>query len=142
MLFLTQSPVQWSINMAEVVWFTFINRLLPFNILLLEGSSERGLFRDLFNHVFRWPYFQKYISYEIDLFLKCSSFTIEFKILETNWGKAFCFWDSCIWIGCLKLSLLDREYLSSAVNMLTNIPKTLYITKWYFFQVNCLQKDQ
>ena len=35
--------------------------------------------------------------------------------------KAFCFGDNSIWIGCVKLSLLRREYLSSAVNVLTVI---------------------
>ena len=31
---------------------------------LVDGSSERGLFRDMFNHVFWSPLFRKYISYE------------------------------------------------------------------------------
>ena len=39
-------------------------------------------------------------------------------------------------------SLLRRPYLSSPVNMLTNIPKSLHITKRYFFQLNCLCSDQ
>ena len=45
-------------------------------------------------------------------------------------------------LGCLKLSLLIREYLSSPVNMLRNILKTLHITKIHFFQLNCLHSDQ
>ena len=30
----------------------------------------------------------------------------------------FCFWDKSIWIVCIHLSLLLREYLSLAVNVL------------------------
>ena len=33
--------------------------------------------------------------------------------------KRFSFSGNYIWIGCIKLSLLTREYLSSAVNVLT-----------------------
>ena len=29
----------------------------------------------------------------------------------------FCFWDKCIWIVCIHLSLLLREYVSLAVNV-------------------------
>ena len=41
-----------------------------------------------------------------------------------------------------KLSLLRREYLSSAVNVLTNCPKIFHITKIDFFQLNCVHSDQ
>ena len=60
---------------------------------------------------------------------KCSKFNLAFKNAETKWEKIICCWDNCIWIGCLKLSALGRGYLWSAVNMLTNILKTIHITK-------------
>ena len=47
-----------------------------------------------------------------------------------------------IWIGFVKLSLLRREYLSSAVNVLSKIPDILDITKRDFFQVNCLHSNK
>ena len=47
--------------------------------------------------------------------------------------KSFLFGDSCVRIGCVKLSLLRREYLSSAVNVLTNSYKALHLTKTNFF---------
>ena len=43
--------------------------------------------------------------------------------------------------GCVKLSILRREYLSSAVNVLTNIYKALHLTKTGFFRLNYLQND-
>ena len=50
--------------------------------------------------------------------------------------KSFLFGDNCVRIGCVKLSLLRREYLSSAVNVLTNSTKT------DFFRLNYLPNDQ
>ena len=42
-------------------------------------------------------------------------------------------------IGCIKVSILRREYLPLTVNVLTNSPKCLYTPKRDFFQLNCLQ---
>ena len=44
--------------------------------------------------------------------------------------------------GCVKLSLLRGEYLSSAVNVLTNSYKALRLTKTDLFRLNYLQNDQ
>ena len=56
--------------------------------------------------------------------------------------KKFCLWDKFIWIGCVKLSLLRREYFSSAVNVLTNSFKILHNTKRDFLQLNYVHNDQ
>ena len=53
----------------------------------------------------------------------------------------FSFSDISISIGCVKLSLLTREYLSSAVNVLTNNLKTLHITRRNFVRLKCLHSD-
>ena len=45
--------------MVNVLSFSFEQCFGPFTILLLEGSSETGLFRDLSNHVFRILQVQK-----------------------------------------------------------------------------------
>ena len=55
--------------------------------------------------------------------------------------KLFVFLDNVVRIGCLKLSLLRIEYLSSAVNVLTNTYKALHLTKTDFFRLNYLQND-
>ena len=54
----------------------------------------------------------------------------------------FCFSDNSIWIGCVKLSLLRREYLPLAVNVLTNSIKILCSTKRDSFQLIYLHSDQ
>ena len=65
----------------------------------------------------------------------------KFQKCRKKLGKKFVFLDNCIWIGLVKLPLLGREYLSSAVTVLTNKPKILYITKRDIFELNFLHSD-
>ena len=39
------------------------------------------------------------------------------------------FCDNGVRVGCVNLSLLRREYMSSAVNVLTNTDKALHLSK-------------
>ena len=41
----------------------------------------------------------------------------------------FCFWDKLIWIVCIHLFLLIREYLSIAVNVLRKGLKNFHVSK-------------
>ena len=54
--------------------------------------------------------------------------------------KSIFLFDNCIIIGCVKLSLLRREYLSSAVNVWKHSPKIFHITKRHFFELNFFQR--
>ena len=45
----------------------------------------------------------------------------------------FCFWDKSNWIVCINLSLLIREYLSLAVNVLRKGLKNFHVSKSNFF---------
>ena len=53
--------------------------------------------------------------------------------IQTNPEKVFYFLEHFSWIGYVKLSLLRREYLSSAVNVLSSGRKILDITNRDFF---------
>ena len=64
------------------------------------------------------------------------------KIQENCEKKYFFFLDNCVGIGCVKLSLFSREYLSSAVNVLTNSYNALRLTNTDFFPLNYLPNDQ
>ena len=44
----------------------------------------------------------------------------------------FCFWNKCIWIVYIHLSLLIREYLSLAVNVLRKRLKNFHVSKGDF----------
>ena len=56
--------------------------------------------------------------------------------------KFFVFEDNCIRIGCVKLSLLGKEYLSTAFNVLKNSLNIFHITKRDLLEFNCLPIDQ
>ena len=114
-----------------------------FTVLLVKVSSERILFRYLSNHVFGTPKFRKYIGYDGHLFFwKCSKFNVDFINEQKNWKKFFYLWDNKIIIGCVKLSLLRREYLSSTLIVLTNTVKILLSTKRAISRLNSVHSDQ
>ena len=125
--------------MIKLLWCIFQQYYGPFTILFVEGSSETGRFRHLSNHVFRVRNFAnaKYI-WASSFPQKSPSFIPHFKNPEKNREKVFYFWDNCIWIGIIKLSILRTGYLSSAANMITTSPKTWNGNKKDFFQSNCL----
>ena len=56
-----------------------------------------------------------------------------------NLEKVFCFKDKGIWTCCVKVCILRREYVYSAVNVLTNSPNILDMTKADFLQLNLSQ---
>ena len=69
------------------------------------------------------------LAMRLTCFWKCSKFNADSKNTEKKWGKFFCFWDKCIWIVCIHLSLLIREYLSLAVNALRKGLKNIRVSK-------------
>ena len=70
--------------------------------------------------------------------IACQSilFNLDFERAAKNWEKVFCFWDNCIWIGIVKLSLLRTGYFSSVANVLTSSSKILHVNKRDIFQLN------
>ena len=114
----------------------------PFTMLLVERSSETGLFRHLSDHVLGVRNLKSTSALSVIFFKKYAKFILDFKNAESIREKLSSFWNNCIWIRCVKLSRFRREYLSSVVNVLTNRPKILKITKRDFSQLNCLHSDQ
>ena len=62
-------------------------------------------------------------------FWKSSKFNGDTKNAEKNSEKIFRFWDQCIWIVSIHLSLLLREYLSVAVNVWRKGLKNFHVSK-------------
>ena len=54
----------------------------------------------------------------------------------------FCFLDNSSRIGCRKVSVLPRKYLSPAVNVLTKGRRTSRIVKRDNFKVSFVQSDE
>ena len=110
-------------------------------------ACGRALWKRVFQTIIESP-FSKCVVSEISrlwgssVFGKCSEFNVDFRYQEKNWDKVFSFWDNSIWIGCVVLSLICREYLSSAVSVLINSHKIFHSTKGVFFQLNYVHSDQ
>ena len=73
---------------------------------------------------------------------KYFKFKLDFKNTAKNLESPFCFWDNCIWIGIVKLSLLRLPYFPSAANMLGSSAKILRANERDVFQLNWLGSDQ
>ena len=56
-----------------------------------------------------------------------------------NPEKVFCFKDNGVWTCCVNVCILRPEYMYSAVNVLTNSPNILDLTKADFFPLNLSQ---
>ena len=72
-------------------------------------------------------------------FSKCSKLYVDSKNAIKYWQKVFEFGDKCIWIASGTFSLLWREYLSLAVNVLTNSSKISDLMKREVFWLNLSQ---
>ena len=56
-----------------------------------------------------------------------------------NPEKFFCFKDNGVWTYCVKVCILRREYVYSALNVLRNSPNILDLSKADFLQLNLSQ---
>ena len=132
---LTNSPEISDINMRDI---------FPLISLRIMGKYNKGAFfqvsavfdsmlavervfwnRALSNHIFAVYNFWKTKLMSVIFFSKLSKVDVDFRNGVKNWENGSSFLDHCIWIGCCKFSLLQREYLSSADTVLTNSPKIL-----------------
>ena len=111
----------------------------------LSKCPLKRVFLDIYlTKFFGFPNFKYTSTIRVIMFWKCSKLNLYFKNAGTNWEKKICFWDNCIWIGCIKLSLIRRKHLSVVVNVLKNSLMPLYITKrdFFHFQLTCLVSGQ
>ena len=69
-------------------------------------------------------------------------FNLDFVMGAKNWEKLFSFWDNCIWIGSVKVSLLRTGNFSLAANVFTSSQKIWHVNKRDVFQLNWLGSDQ
>ena len=128
--------------MVKLLWCRFQQCLGTFTMLLIKGFSQRWLFRHLSDYIFRVPNFKITKSMRTAFLSKCSKFRLDFKKARENSEKVSSFWDNCIWIGIVKLSLLRRGYFSPVGNVLNSGPKIWDVNNGNFFQLNWLESDQ
>ena len=132
---------QWSLNMIKVKLCRFEPCLGTFIMLIVDVSSDMGLFTHLSNYVFRVRVFGNAKAVRVIFFFKMFNIEFRFQKFSKKWRKIFCFWDNCICIGIVKLSLLRAGYFSSDANVLTSCPKIFHFNKKDFFQLNWLSSD-
>ena len=70
--------------MVELVYFTFQHCLVPLTMLLVEGSSETGLFRHFITTFFGVRNFGNTLAMRVIFVPKCSKFNLDFKNAEAN----------------------------------------------------------
>ena len=74
-------------------------------------------------------------------FSKSLKFNLDFKNAANYSEKVFCFWDNCIWLGIVKLSLWRTRWFSSTAIVFTSSPMILHLNNRSFFQLNFLGSD-
>ena len=93
-----------------------------------KSVLKRGILKIYLSTSFAVYNFGKTGPIRLIFFSKCWKLNINFKDPAGNWERTFCFLHNSIWIGCCKLSLLQREYLPYAINVWTNSTKILDMT--------------
>ena len=116
--FPTQLPSQSSINVIMALSLILNQCSGRFPCRLSSGPLKRKLLDIYLSTSFGDGSFGNTEARRVIFVWKCSKFNADSENAEKNSEKVFCFLDKCIWIVCIQLSLLIREYLSSAVNVL------------------------
>ena len=120
---------QWSLNMIKVKLCRFEPCLGTFIMLIVDVSSDMGLFTHLSNYVFRVRVFGNAKAVRVIFFFKMFNIEFRFQKFSEILRKIFCFWDSCNCIGIVKLSLLGTGSFWSGANVLTSSPKIFHVNQ-------------
>ena len=110
-------------NMIKVLWCWFQQCFGRFPCCLSKGSLKRD-----FLDIYLTTYSDSIISEIQKLrglpFFHNGQNLVEISKMQQKLAtKFFCFWENCVWIGIVKLSLLSTGYFSSAPNVLRSSPK-------------------
>ena len=155
---LTNSPKIWHINNRNFlehnflasdhwIWLRCYDACFNSAWARLPCCLSEGPLKRAFLDIYLTTFSESVIS-EIQklwgsyFFSKYSKFDLNSRNAGKIWEKVFCFWDNCIWIGIVKLSLLRTGYFSSAANVLTSSPKICHVNQRNFFEQNFLSSDQ
>ena len=78
-------------NLIKVMWCRFEQYLGTFTMLLVEGSSETGLFKHLSNHVFRVRNFGNTKAVKVIFFSQTSKILVRLQKISKKYRKRFLF---------------------------------------------------
>ena len=155
---LTSSPKIWHVNKRDFFEHNFLasDQWIPWKCCDADLNSVWApLPYCLSKHPLKWDFLDSYLTtfsesltskvqnlWGSSFSSKCLKFKTNFKKAAKNWSNVFCFWDNCIWIGIVNLSLFRTGYISSAANVWTSGPKIWHIKKKDFLEHNFLASDQ
>ena len=122
-------------NMIKVLWRRFQQCFGTFTMLVVEGSSQTGLFKHLSDQVFEVRIFGNTKSLRVIFFFKIFKIYCRFQKSSKEFRKNFCYWDNCISIGIVKLSVLRTGFFLSAANVLRSSPKIWHVNNRDFLQL-------
>ena len=110
-------------NMIKVLWCWFQQCFGTFPCCLSKGPLKRD-----FLDIYLTTYSDSIISEIQKLrglpFFHNGQNLVEISKMQQKLAtKFFCFWENCVWIGIVKLSLLSTGYFSSTPNVLRSTPK-------------------
>ena len=134
--FPTQFLSKWWNNVMELLWGSFSDSLICW---LSQGVLKISFLDIWLTLSFAVSNFENTYPMWVIFFSKCSKFDVDFRYPAKNWQNIFCFLDYCSWIGCGKFFLLQRESLSSAVDVITKTPR---ISDTSIFQLNFSQRHE
>ena len=117
-VFRADFPSECSNNMTKILPCTFMHCFGTFNMFTVHMCADIGLFGHLSNPVFCSLQFEKKKNLWVSsIFSKCYIFYVDSENPEKNWENICWFWDSSIWIGSVKQSLLLREHTCHRVSI-------------------------
>ena len=125
----SQLPSEWSFKMIKALSL----RLNQCSGRLPSPLSRGPLKRERLDIYLRTSFvvgnFGKWYPIRVFFFRKCAKFNADSKNAQKNSEKMFCFWDKCIWLVRIHLSLLITEYMSQAVTVLWQGLKNFNVSK-------------
>ena len=128
--------------MIKALWCRFQRYFGPFTMLLVQGFSEAGLFRNFSDYFFGVRNFEITKSMSIIIFVKMFKISSGFQKCRKIMTKDFVFLRKLNLHCIVKLSRLRTGYISSAANVITSSPNIWHVNKRDIFKLNWLDSDQ
>ena len=126
---------EWSKNIIKVLWCRIHKCLGRFNMLTAKWCSGTEIFREWSDQVLTVCNLGNTLRITIIFFSEMFKIWSRFHKWNEKLRKIFRFYNNCLWIGNCKWSQSGTEYLSSAVNVLTNNPRISKFNNGDIFRV-------
>ena len=128
--------------MTKLLRWRFRQCFAPLALWLSKATFKRGFLDIYLNNSFALHNFQNIWPMSVAFSFKMFKNLFRFQKNSKKLRRRKFFLDNFNWIGSKKSSLVRREYLSWAVNMLTNSPNSSHLSNRDIFQLKFPQSDK